>query len=110
MRGHLAGDSLRQWWEKPREGRQMPQGEGLQESSFREKREEGVSVQAGEHAGCAGDAGGAPLPEEKHAVCFWDRGRSLEAGGLPGGAVCFGGHEGLWHALRALVRTYKYCA
>ena len=50
------------------------------------------------------------MPEEKHTVCFRDRGRSLEAGGLPGGAVCFGRHEGLWHALRALVRMYEYCA
>jgi len=47
--------------------------------------------------------------EEKHAVCFRDRGRSLEANGLPGGAACFGGNAGLWHALRALVQTYEYC-
>lgn len=110
MRGHLAGISLRQGWENHVEGHLMPQGEGFQDSSFREKWEEGATMQIGEHSGCAGVAGGVHLPKEKHAVCFRDRGRSLEAGGLPGGAVCFGGHEGLWHALRALVRTYEYCA
>ena len=64
---------------------------------------------AGQEGPCKVAANGGALPVEKHAVCFNDRGRSPEANKLPGGAVCFGGHAGLWHALRALVQTYEFC-
>ncbi|CAL5220217.1 g2193 [Coccomyxa viridis] len=107
--GPLFGYSLRQRWGYL-DGQKQSKGESFGEDLLREGWEGAGMSQSGESAACARGAEGRLVPEEKHAVCFRDRGRSLEAGGLPGGAVCFGGHEGLWHALRALVRTYEYCA
>ena len=106
----LAGYSLRQRLEDSPNGQPLPQGERSGKDTLRQGWEQAEMLQSGESAACARATSSGRVPEEKHAVCFRDRGRSLEAGGLPGGAVCFGGHEGLWHALRALVRTYEYCA
>ena len=64
---------------------------------------------AAEQSSCGRAEDGGELPEEKHAVCFSDRGRSLAVSGLPGGAVCFAGNVGLWHAFRALVQQYEHC-
>ncbi|CAK0782807.1 hypothetical protein CVIRNUC_006002 [Coccomyxa viridis] len=66
-------------------------------------------VAAAEQSSCGRAEDGGELPEEKHAVCFKDRGRSLAVNGLPGGAVCFAGNVGLWHAFRTLVQQYEYC-
>ena len=49
---------------------------------------------AAEQSSCGRAEDGGELPEEKHAVCFSDRGRSLAVSGLPGGAVCFAGNVG----------------
>ena len=111
MERPLAGYSLSERWEGDLEGQQVQERGRLGGFPYKEGLlEDTETVQSGEASACARAAGAGSAPEEKHAVCFRDRGRSLEAGGLPGGAICFGGHEGLWHALRALVRTYEYCA
>ena len=69
----------------------------------------GSGMAAAEQSSCGRALNGGKLLEKKHAVCFSNRGRSLAANGLPGGAVCFAGNVGLWHALRALVQQYEYC-
>ena len=110
MQRPLAGYSLRERWEDSLGEKPSLQGKDLGEDLLRGGWKHAEKAQPGESAACPRAAGNGPAREEKHAVCFRDRGRSLEAGGVPGGAVCFGSHEGLWHALRALVRTYQYCA
>ena len=110
IRNSYAGYSLRQRWESYPEDQSALEGEVLGQDSPAELWGVSDGAQSPEASACARATHGRPLPEEKHAVCFRDRCRSLEAGGLPGGAICFGGHAGLWHALRALVKSYEYCA
>ena len=76
---------------------------------MKERLEEEIMSARGERP-CGQKSEGGALQGEKYAVCFKDRGRSTEAGGLPGGAVCFGRNVGLWHALRALLQSYEYCS
>ena len=74
-----------------------------------EDGKESGDMAAAEESSCGRAVDEKKLLEEKHAVCFSDRGRSLAANGLPGRAVCFAGNMGLWHAFRALVQQYEYC-
>ena len=75
----------------------------------KERLEDKITVAQGERP-CGQKSEGGALQGKKYAVCFKDRGRSIEAGGLPGGAVCFARNAGLWHALRELVQSYEYCS
>ena len=82
-------------------------GEASDVDTTEDGKESGVA--AAEQSSCGRAADGGKLPEEKHTVCFSDRGRSLVPDGLPGGAVCFASNVGLWHAFRALVQQYEHC-